>query len=514
MYANLIVTLEHLNKSKMPKSCIAVGCSNHNMMDKKDISFHRFPDREKNADKWQRWVQAMKRVNEDGTPWAPGGKYAYICSAHFSEGKPSRDPTHPDYVPSVFKHKALDGNIATKKLDRFERVRKRGMAKIECSIKTKILVTEKDQGMTSEHPESSEAGPSTEMPDVQAQPQALPNESLEVNFLRKERETLLTKITCLEQQVLLANYDPMVIAGNDSASTYLTGLSWKVFNSFCQLLIPSIKQSRKNLPPANQVLMVMLRLRLNLPFEYLSLQTNFSKSTLNLLFWQVVHLMYEKLKFLICWPGRDHIRAISPPVFKQYFPRLTSIIDCFEIFIERSYGLRARAQVYSNYKKHSTVKYLISCNPVGAVSFLSKGWGGRATDIQIVKASGFISTKYHLHGDEILADRGFTLKDEFAAVCGAELIIPSFTKGKKQLTPKEVETTRQIANVRIHIERVIGLMKNKFSVLQGTLPLAMVKSQQNEALEEVPNIDKLVTVCGALVNLTTGIVYKDKNSSI
>eukprot|EP00795_Rhopilema_esculentum_P016128 gene16128-7489_t len=464
----------------MPKSCIAVGCSNHNMMDKKDISFHRFPDREKNADKWQRWVQAMKRVNEDGTPWAPGGKYAYICSAHFSEGKPSRDPTHPDYVPSVFKHKALDGNIATKKLDRFERVRKRGMAKIECSIKTKILVTEKDQGMTSEHPESSEAGPSTEMPDVQAQPQALPNESLEVNFLRKERETLLTKITCLEQQVLLANYDPMVIAGNDSASTYLTGLSWKVFNSFCQLLIPSIKQSRKNLPPANQV----------------------------------VHLMYEKLKFLICWPGRDHIRAISPPVFKQYFPRLTSIIDCFEIFIERSYGLRARAQVYSNYKKHSTVKYLISCNPVGAVSFLSKGWGGRATDIQIVKASGFISTKYHLHGDEILADRGFTLKDEFAAVCGAELIIPSFTKGKKQLTPKEVETTRQIANVRIHIERVIGLMKNKFSVLQGTLPLAMVKSQQNEALEEVPNIDKLVTVCGALVNLTTGIVYKDKNSSI
>ena len=75
------------------------------------------------------------------------------------------------------------------------------MAKIECSIRTKILVTEEDQGMTSQHQESYEAGPSTEMPDVQAQPKALPNESLEVNFLRKERETLLTKISCLEQQV-------------------------------------------------------------------------------------------------------------------------------------------------------------------------------------------------------------------------------------------------------------------------------------------------------------------------
>eukprot|EP00795_Rhopilema_esculentum_P005802 gene5802-11099_t len=172
------------------------------------------------------------------------------------------------------------------------------------------------------------------------------------------------------------------------------------------------------------------------------------------------------------------------PIFKQNFPRLTSIIDCFEVSKERPYGLHARARVYSNYKKHSTVKYLISCNPVGAVSFLSKEWGGRATDIQIVNSSGFITTKCHLHGDQILADRGFTLEDEFAAVCGAELTILSFTKGKEQLLPKEVETTQEIANVHIHIERVIGLMKNKISVLQGTLPLAMVKSQQNEALEE------------------------------
>ncbi len=53
-------------------------------------------------------------------------------------------------------------------------------------------------------------------------------------------------------------------------------------------------------------------------------------------------------------------------------------------------------------------------------------------------------------------------------------------------------------------------MKNKFAILQGTLPLAMIKSQQNEALKETPNIDKLITVCGSLVNLTTGILYKEK----
>ena len=33
-------------------------------------------------------------------------------------------------------------------------------------------------------------------------------------------------------------------------------------------------------------------------------------------------------------------------------------------------------------------------------------------------------------GDQLLADRGFTLADDFAAGSGAELIVPAFTKGK------------------------------------------------------------------------------------
>ena len=36
--------------------------------------------------------------------------------------------------------------------------------------------------------------------------------------------------------------------------------------------------------------------------------------------------------------------------------------------------------------------------------------------------------------DQILADRGFTLVDDFAAASGAELITPPFTKGKRQLS--------------------------------------------------------------------------------
>lgn len=51
----------------------------------------------------------------------------------------------------------------------------------------------------------------------------------------------------------------------------------------------------------------------------------------------------------------------------------------------------------------------------------------------------------------------------------AELVIQAFTNRKSQQDPIDVEKTRGIANVRIHVERVIGLLKNKYTILQGTL---------------------------------------------
>ena len=47
-------------------------------------------------------------------------------------------------------------------------------------------------------------------------------------------------------------------------------------------------------------------------------------------------------------------------------------------------------------------------------------------------------------GDCILADQGFNIKEELSAL-GATLTIPSLTKGKKQLSGGEVDTSRQFS---------------------------------------------------------------------
>ena len=57
---------------------------------------------------------------------------------------------------------------------------------------------------------------------------------------------------------------------------------------------------------------------------------------------------------------------------------------------------------------------------MGSVSFLSNGWGGRASDKILTNACGFLD---HLqYGDSVLADRGFTI-DEECATRGATLEI-------------------------------------------------------------------------------------------
>ena len=114
-------------------------------------------------------------------------------------------------------------------------------------------------------------------------------------------------------------------------------------------------------------------------------------------------------------------------------------------------------------------------------------------------------------GYQILADRGFTLVDDFAAGSGSEFIIPAFTRGKNQLPARDVENTRKRASVRIHIERVIGLIKNRYTILKGIIPVRTVKSLKDECSNEpLASCDKIVCVCAALLNLDESIVVKKK----
>ena len=130
---------------------------------------------------------------------------------------------------------------------------------------------------------------------------------------------------------------------------------------------------------------------------------------------------------------------------------------------------------------------LVSCTPNGAVSFVSALYGGSISDVELTRVSGFISKLPQGEKVSVMADRGFTIRDQLAEV-DVKLNIPPFLDGQQQLSADKVQKGHRIASVRIHIERVIGRIKH-FSILKSPLPLSMFRIA-----------NQIVTVCSLLVN--------------
>ena len=70
----------------------------------------------------------------------------------------------------------------------------------------------------------------------------------------------------------------------------------------------------------------------------------------------------------------------------------------------------------------------------------------------------------------------------------------------------EIEDTRRLASVRIHVERIIGTVRQRFTLLQGTIPITLLECRGEE---KVTPLDKMVGVCCALSNVWPSIVPSD-----
>jgi len=280
---------------------------------------------------------------------------------------------------------------------------------------------------------------------------------------------------------------------DDKDIKFYTGIRKELFLWIYDQLYPYIarKKISKDISLHDHLFLVLAKIKLDVLNKELSKRFQISETTVSHIWNTWAPLVSERLKDAIIWPQQDVARSNIPESYKPEYRKCVSIIDCFEIFMERPFNLTARAQTWSNYKHHNTIKYLISITPSGAVNFLSTGWGGRVSDKEITLSSGYMDKL--LPGDEVLADRGFLVTEEMACR-GVVLRTPSFTKGKKQLSGKEVEMSRKLSHLRIHVERVIGRMR-KFRILDSTL-----------SVSQIDRINDIVVIVAALHNLMPSIV--------
>ena len=275
---------------------------------------------------------------------------------------------------------------------------------------------------------------------------------------------------------------------------FVTGLpTIEAFSWLMSLIVDNVATVKKNLSYEDHLLIVLIKLKLGLTNIDIAYRFAITPIFISYIYNRWLPVIAARIGQLIIWPSKQAITENMPACFSGNYSHCVAIIDCTDIAIERPSNLTAKAQTWSAYRHSNTIKYLIGIAPAGAVSFLSTGWGGKVSDNEITLRSGFLDKLQK--GDVVLADRGFLIQKELASR-GAILKIPAVAKGRKQLSAKEVDTSRELCHVRIYVEHVIGRLK-KFKILQTTIPITQV-----QLLDDV-----MITIAG-IVNLNRSVVTK------
>lgn len=406
-------------------------------------------------------------------------------------GRKDDDPQSPSYLPTIFDFESDDKQ--QQKLRRYQSLVQRNQKKSELE-------------------EATAAVPSCEVEENKENEPSLPptEHSIQKDYkaLEEEYRSRLLEIKSLKQIIASSPGRGFpsedMLKKDDKLVSFYTGLpNYGTLMAIFQLVSSHVTYDTSlKLSNFQCVLLCLMKLRLGLTNYDLGFRFCLDGSNISRILIKWLQIMDIRLTPLIKWPNREQLKKTMPWCFRlQYGLKVTSIIDCFEIFIEKPGDLMSKAATWSTYKHHNTAKYLISITPQGTISFISKGYGGRVSDKFITENSGFLGKL--LPGDIVLADRGFNV-EEAIGYMGATLNIPSFTKGKSQLTPKEIESTRRLANVRIHVERIIGAVRQRFQILSATVPIPTEYTRSKRGGPVL--LDTIVRVCCALENVCDSVI--------
>ncbi|XP_044586073.1 uncharacterized protein LOC123266107 [Cotesia glomerata] len=208
-----------------------------------------------------------------------------------------------------------------------------------------------------------------------------------------------------------------------------------------------------------------------------------STSNVSRTFTKTLPIITEYLKDFIIWPSSAKIKEQLLMSFRSRYAAVESIIDCLEIEIKKPTDPVKQSLTLSEYKKY------------GIVNFVSPGYGGRASDAEIVSNSGYLD--YLKPGAAVFADRGFKNVENLVVAKKCTLIRPTVSSNK-QPTHDEVIVTKRIASLRIHIERLIRRIR-EFHICEP-------HSCLNVKL--IPQMDNIITIVAALTNLQGSLIKK------
>ncbi|XP_034079283.1 uncharacterized protein LOC117550834 [Gymnodraco acuticeps] len=398
----------------MPVCRVVYGCSNRSGREK-NKRFYRVPKVVVHkAEQFKKLTEERREKWLSNLHLRSGGaesSNARVCSDHFIRGCPSAlgDVESVDWAPTVslgYHTTSKPRSEASLRREQRMELKEDQQRQSECAEALLDLL------QTTESPEPTQPPSDSPQPEdtsgiLNDQQDAGCQTDLTMEDIERMEDVLrqnTTELGDLRTKALDTKFNQESFENNEEKTKFYTGLpNFLVLLQVFQLCEPYITFGPMSvLSKFQQFILVLLRLRLNLPLKDLAFRFNISLSTASRIWHKLIDILHESTEFIIEWPERHVLQATMP--------------------------------------------------------------------------------------------MGFRLR----------LKMPAFTRGKSQLSAYKVEETRKIANVRIHVERVIRLVRRKYQILQSrAVPIEHMLTKPGEALAL---IDKIGVICCALSNLSVSVV--------
>ena len=246
------------------------------------------------------------------------------------------------------------------------------------------------------------------------------------------------------------------------------------FHEDMQYADGSSRRKRKTtMDEATSILFALVILRTGMQLNVAAVLFGLSNSTAGRVFVTWLCLLWSAHFPLIRMPTLIEVVDRCPAsVRAQGMGQVAVMIDCTEFATERIWLKGVAHYLFSTYKQRPTAKFVVGITTSGAFCYVSGAYGGRMTDNAVVRESGLLDVlreQRYPEGAEVLADRGFNGLETDLIKIGIFLATPPSSRGRlgeTRFSKENAEFATETANVRIHVERAIGGLKEWKFVVQ------------------------------------------------
>ncbi|XP_041822888.1 uncharacterized protein LOC121628055, partial [Melanotaenia boesemani] len=242
----------------------------------------------------------LKALNLKRPPKRP-----YVCSFHFVDGKPTDEHPYPE--------KWLGYDAPVKKP-------RRVLKRLPPDSGTSGGASNAVENCEDEDDIPTHCDGETQWEDL-----SVNDHSYSSKLLLQPKPSTSDKGTqCIEQVPLY-----ITLLRNDNLSQLYTGLSLDAFKSVAEHLT-KVYSGSFHLHPWDQLLMTLMKLRLNLLQGDLAERFSVSQTIISKIISCWIDLMEDNMRCYIPWLPRETIQATMPQSFKEHYPKTTCVIDCSE----------------------------------------------------------------------------------------------------------------------------------------------------------------------------------------